>query len=109
MTQHHARLHTGIVQAGLATEASAPLRLDFQPEAPGALVFRPQPCHIVAAADWIVSQVQAECRQCGAHLGIWLSLCAVVVVMGINIEQLASREQPGQLNQFFSRASTSRR
>ena len=53
--------------------------------------------------------MQAERSQRSLHFGFGFRSLAGVVVMRIDVEQLAGCKQPGQLDQFFSRASTSRR
>lgn len=52
--------------------------------------------------------MQAKRSKRGMHfvIGAWLD---GVMVLWCSVEQLAGCKQPGQLNQFFSRASTSRR
>ncbi len=54
-------------------------------------------------------EAQAKRSQCSLHFDVRFWFSAVIVVMWVDVEQLAGREQPGQLDQFFSRASTTRR
>lgn len=52
----------------------------------------------------MASEMQAERSQRGLHFGVRFGFVAVIVVMWVDVEQLAGRKQPGQLDQFFSRA-----